>query len=207
MPTAGRIPGGGLIERDLPFDFSAAHSFVLDLQNPDFNTAISIVDEINRFSKKRYGKIVAHEQDNRSVELVRPGNVTAARFFAEIGSLSVAPQTPSRIVVDARTGTVVIGDDVRISRVAITHGNLTVRVTETPIVSQPQPLSRGQTAITNQTTVNATQSGGHFAEIHGSDLRSLVSGLNLIGVNAAGVIAILQAIKGAGALQGELVIQ
>jgi flagellar P-ring protein precursor FlgI len=96
---------------------------------------------------------------------------------------------------------------VQISTVAVTHGNLTVRVTETPIVSQPAPLSRGETTVAPRTTVDASQSGGQLAIIRGADLQTLVAGLNQIGLKPTGIIAILQAIKSAGALQAELIIQ
>ena len=127
--------------------------------------------------------------------------------MAEIGDLSVEPDTIARVVLDARTGTVVIGQDVQISTVAVTHGTLTVRVSEAPAVSQPAPLSKGNTAVTPSTRIEAAQDGGQVAIVGGSSLRSLVNGLNRIGVKPSGIIAILQAIKTAGALQAELVVQ
>ena len=127
--------------------------------------------------------------------------------MAEIGDLTVELDTPARVVVDERTGTVVIGQDVQISTVAVTHGNLTVRVTEQPQVSQPQAFTEGKTVVTPSTTVDANQTGGQIAIVGGTNLRTLVRGLNQIGLKPTGIIAILQAIKTADALQADLVIQ
>jgi flagellar P-ring protein precursor FlgI len=127
--------------------------------------------------------------------------------MAEIGDLLVEPDTVAKVVVDSRTGTVVIGQDVQISTVAVTHGTLTVRVTETPQVSQPQPFSKGETTVTPKTKIDVNQQGGQVAIVGGASLRTLVAGLNRIGLKPSGIIAILQAIKTAGALQADLVVQ
>ena len=128
--------------------------------------------------------------------------------MAEIGELPVEPDTAARVVIDSRTGTVVIGQDVQISTVAVTHGTLTVSINETPTASQPAPFSQGKTvehAATRRSTPNRT--ADKCAIVGGSSLRTLVSGLNRIGVKPSGIIAILQAIKTAGALQADLVVQ
>src|SRR5262249_43408295 len=132
VPTTGRIPNGALIEREVPGQFADLDVLVLELRNPDFATAIEIVDAINRHSVPRYGYQVARERDFRSVALYRPAQISSARFLAEIGGLMVRPDTPARVVVDERSGTVVIGKDVQVSTVAVSHGNLTVRITELP---------------------------------------------------------------------------
>ena len=207
VPTTGRIAGGAVIERELPSAFDANGAIVLELRNSDYHTAVRVADAINGYTARRYGGRLAVEQDNRAIVIRRPGGVGSARFIAEIGNLLVDPDAPARIVVDARSGTVVIGADVRISPVAVTHGALSVRITETPDVSQPQPLSRGQTVATSQTAIAAGQDGGQFAVLNGASLKSLVRGLNQIGLKPAGVISILQAIKSAGALQAEIVLQ
>ena len=119
---------------------------VLELKNPDFNTAMRVVDAINAYAASRYGTRVAFERDFRTIALEKPVNLTAPRFIAEITELLVEPDSPARVVIDERTGTVVIGRDVQISTVAVTHGNLTVRVTETPAVSQPAPFLAGRDA-------------------------------------------------------------
>jgi flagellar P-ring protein precursor FlgI len=129
------------------------------------------------------------------------------RFIAEIEELLVEPDSPARVVVDERTGTVVIGRNVQISTVAVTHGNLSVRITEAPIVSQPNPFARGETKVVPQTFIEANEPGAKIAILRGADLQRLVRGLNQIGLKPQGIIAILQAIKAAGALQAELVIQ
>jgi flagellar P-ring protein precursor FlgI len=207
VPTSGRIPNGALVERESPGQFNEEKGFVLELRNPDFNTAVSVADAINAFSVPRYGARVAREQDLRTVALVRPRGVTAARFMAEIGDLAVRPDVPARVVIDERSGTIVIGRDVQISTVAVAHGNLTVRVTEMPRVSQPAPFSEGETVVTSDTVVSAEQSGGNLAIVGGTNLHTLVTGLNKIGLKPNGIIAILQAIKSAGALQADLVVQ
>ncbi|MBS0244383.1 MAG: flagellar basal body P-ring protein FlgI, partial [Proteobacteria bacterium] len=141
VPTVGRISSGALVERDAPGAMEEGDRLRLELRNPDFMTAISIVDSINAYSNQRYGFRVAHELDLRTVLLRRPQNISSARFIAEIGELSVRVDAPARVVVDERTGTVVIGHNVRISTVAVSHGTLTVKVTENQRVSQPKPFS------------------------------------------------------------------
>ena len=207
VPTTGRIPNGALVEREVPGGFDRLESLVLELKNPDFNTAIRVVDAINAFAAAHYGAKVALERDFRTIALTKPDGLTTPRFIAEITNLLVEPDSPARVVIDERTGTVVIGRRVQISTVAVTHGNLTVRVTETPDVSQPAPFSGGETTEVPRTFVDASQTGGQLAIIGGADLQTLVSGLNQIGLKPTGIIAILQAIKSAGALQAELIIQ
>src|SRR5690606_37897543 len=149
----------------------------------------------------------AQEQDARTVMIRRPADITAARFFAELENIVVEADAPARVVVDERTGTIVIGQDVRISRVAISHGTLTVRVTEMPRVVQPEPFSRGETEVEPFTAIDVNQPDGQVAMLDGPDLQTLVSGLNRLGVKPDGIIAILQGIKSAGALQAELALQ
>jgi flagellar P-ring protein precursor FlgI len=151
---------------------------------------------------------MAFERDYRSIILSRPRSVAPVRFIAEIGELLVEPDTPARVVIDERTGTVVIGRNVQVSTVAVTHGNLSVRITEMPVVSQPGPFSRrGETVVVPQTFIEAGENGAQVAILRGTDLQRLVRGLNQIGLKPQGIIAILQAIKAAGALQADLVIQ
>jgi flagellar P-ring protein FlgI len=206
-PTAGRIPNGAVIEQQLPTPLDEIARLTLKLKNPDFRTAVRITDAINDYSMRAYATKVASELDFRSVSLVKPADISVARFIAQIEGLIVRPDTPARIVVDERTGTVVMGADVRMSTVAITHGNLTIRVTETPVVSQPEPFSDGETVVLPRTMVDATESGGRMAIVSGADLQTLVRGLNQIGLKPSGIIAIIQAMKTAGALQADLVIQ
>jgi flagellar P-ring protein FlgI len=207
VPTSGRIPNGALIEREVQGQFYEMESLILELKNPDFVTATRIIDAINRYGQGRYRASMAFERDYRSIMLSRPRTVAPVRFIAEIGELLVEPDTPARVVIDERTGTVVIGRNVQVSTVAVTHGNLSVRITEMPIVSQPAPFSRGETVVTPQTFIEANEPGAQVAILRGTDLQRLVRGLNQIGLKPTGIIAILQAIKAAGALQADLVIQ
>lgn len=207
VPTAGRIPNGALIEREVPGKLRDLGSLILELRNPDFATSVRITDAINKYSLEHFGQRVAQEQDQRSVELTKPAKLGTTRFMAEIGELAIEPDTPARVVVDSRSGTVVIGQDVQISTVAVTQGNLTVRVSNTPVISQPAPFSNGTTKVVPETEIDATQTGGSVAIVRGANLRSLVAGLNRIGLKPEGIISILQAIKSAGALQADLVVQ
>ncbi|MGI6246096.1 MAG: flagellar basal body P-ring protein FlgI [Pseudochelatococcus sp.] len=207
VPTAGRIPNGALIERQLPGSFSDIGQLILELRNPDFNTAARIADAVNRYTRQYYKTSTAFVRDQRSVVVQRPGKLNSARFMAAIGNLPVTPDTPARVVVDQRTGTVVIGRDVRISTVALTHGNLTVRVTETPQVVQPAPFSDGITAVEPRTQISMEEQSGALAIVSGTSLESLVRGLNQIGLKPTDIISILQTIKTAGALQADLIVQ
>jgi flagellar P-ring protein precursor FlgI len=206
VPTAGRISNGAIVELAAPPPIEQLQMF-LELRNPDYATAVRIIDAINAYSRARYHKDFAFEQDSRTVELFRPRYLSVTRMMAEIGELMIEPDTVARVVIDARTGTVVIGQDVQISTVAVTHGTLNVRITETPQVSQPNPLSQGKTVTTPRTQIDINQAGGQVAVVNGASLRSLVTGLNRLGVKPTGIIAILQAIKSAGALQADLVVQ
>jgi flagellar P-ring protein precursor FlgI len=207
VPTVGRIPNGAIVEREVAGGLEELASLVLVLNNPDFRTATEVADAINTYTAKEFGNEFAQERDLRSIVVEKPDGISATRFMAEIGDLMVDPDTPARVVVDQRTGTVVIGEDVQISTVAMTHGNLTVRITEMPQVSQPAPFSDGKTTVTPATQVTASEQSGHLALVGGTDLQTLVQGLNQIGLKPSDIIAILQAIKTSGALQAELVVQ
>jgi flagellar P-ring protein precursor FlgI len=207
VPTVGRVPNGALVEREVPGGMNELGPMVLELKNPDFKTATLVADAINAFTQHEYGAPLAAERDLRSIVLDKPAAVSATRFLAEIGDLMVEPDTPARVVMDQRTGTVVIGEDVQISKVAMTHGNLTVRITEFPQVSQPRPFSKGETVVTPATEVSAYEEDAHLAVVEGTDLQTLVNGLNQMGMKPSDIMAILQAIKTAGALQAELVVQ
>jgi flagellar P-ring protein precursor FlgI len=207
VATGGRIPNGALIERQLPGTLADLGTMVIELYNPDFTTATMIADTINAYTSERFGMALARERDMRSVTVQRPQNVSAARFLDEIGQLPIEPDMAARIVINERTGTVVIGQDVRISTVAVTHGNITIRVYETPEVSQPFPKSRGATVVVPRTDIVTEEQEGHIATIGGTSLQTLVDGLNQIGLKPSDVIAILQAVKTAGALQAELIVQ
>jgi flagellar P-ring protein FlgI len=207
VPTVGRIPNGALVERDAPGRLGADHALKLELRNPDFATAVRVADAINEFAVHRYGRRVADEEDLRTIRLTRPANISVTRFVAELGELIASTDTPARVVIDERTGTIVIGRNVRISTVAIAHGTLTVRVTEGQSVSQPAPFSRGDTVVSPESAVSIEEKGGTAALLRETNLETLVKGLNRMGLKPANIIAVLQAIKSAGALQAELVVQ
>ena len=207
VPTAGRVPNGAIVERAVQAEFDDQATLTLQLRNPDFSTAIRIADAINDYTSQRFGMRVAAERDSRTVQIRRPKAVSAARFYAEIENLVVESDTPARVVIDERTGTIVIGNDVKISRVAISHGTLTERITEAPRVVQPEPFSKGETAVEPFTAIDASRPDARVAVLDGPDLETLVSGLNRLGVKPDGIIAILQGIKSAGALQADLVLQ
>jgi flagellar P-ring protein FlgI len=207
IATAGRIPNGAVIEREVPGQLRDIEQLVLILKNPDFATSVRIADAINAYARRHYGMHVAHEEDQRSIVLIRPSQIGTTRFVAEISELSVEADSPARVVMDSRSGTVVISQDVQISTVAVTQGNLTVQITETPQVSQPNAFSRGKTVVTPNTQIDADQQGGPISIVKGTNLSTLINGLNKIGLTPSGIIAILQAIKTAGALHADLVVQ
>jgi flagellar P-ring protein precursor FlgI len=207
VPTAGRIPGGGLVERAVDAAFGDQLVLTLQLRNPDFSTAVRIADAINGYTSHRFGVRVAAERDAQTVSIKKPKGISAARFYAEIENLVVESDTPARVVIDSRTGTIVIGNEVKISRVAISHGTLTVRITEAPKIVQPEPFSKGVTAVEPYTAIDASQPDARVAVLDGPNLETLVSGLNRLGVKPDGIIAILEGIKSAGALQADLVLQ
>ena len=206
VATVARLPGGAIVEREPPTRLKAG-PMALTLKNPDYRTATLIADAINARTRALFGRALAQERDDRTVSIRPPPRGSLARFLAEIGAIEVTPDAPARVVVDARTGAIVIGEGVRVAPAAVTHGGVSVRVTETPQVSQPAPMSNGETAVVPRTEIDAFEKGGQFSLVDGSNLRTLVRGLNGVGVKPTGIIAILQALKSAGALQAELVVQ
>jgi flagellar P-ring protein FlgI len=175
--------------------------------NADFKTASLVASAINTFANRHYGGPIAQAHDFRTVNVKRPPNVSASNLFAEIGELQVEPETAARIVIDEKNGTIVMGADVRLSPVAISHGNIVIKVTEQPIVVQPLPLSNGVTTVQPQTDISVTETAGNLAVLRGPTLESLVAGLNRMGLKPNDMISILQTIKAAGALQADLIIQ
>lgn len=207
VPTSGRIPGGAIVELEVPFELKELQSMRVSLRNPDFTTAAEVARVINQALGDRAATMVDSGTIEVAVKGQGPGAV--ANLVARIENLTVEPDTPAQVVIDDKTGTIVIGRDVRISTVAVAHGNLTVMVQESPQVSQPGPLSNGQTVVVPRTQVQVdTGSGKQLAMVPGgATLQELVDSLNALAVGPRDLIAILQAIKNAGALQAELVIQ
>jgi flagellar P-ring protein precursor FlgI len=203
-PTNGRIASGAVIEREVPFALSDLQTVRIALHNPDFTTASRMAEVINA----KLGGPVAQASDPTTVTMTVPQSygTDVARLITDVEQLRLIPDQVSRVVIDERTGTIVMGDNVTISTVAISQGNLTVRITETPQVSQPEPFSKeGDTVVVPRTDVNVTEGGtGNIAIVGGASLNDLVQGLNALGVTPRDMIAILQAIKAAGALQAEI---
>ncbi len=203
VPTAGRIANGATVEREVPFTFGKDGSLRLGLRNPDLTTARRIAAVIN----KTVGPI-ARATDPRTVLLDFAGRDPLDTLGA-IEDLRVEPDTAAVVVIDEASGIIVMGANVRISTVAIAQGNLTIRVTETPLVSQPNPFSNGTTTTVPRTNIQVDD--GHDKKLGiisaGPTLRDLVASLNALGVGPRDMISILQAIKSAGALQAELEVQ
>jgi flagellar P-ring protein FlgI len=207
VPTSGRISNGAVIVREPAVAANASKELVIELLESDFTTAVRAVDAINAYGARRYGKILAREENSRAIVILPPARGNVTRILAEIGELRIEPDVAAKVIIDARTGTIVIGENVKVSKVAVTHGALTVRITETPVVSQPDPFSDGQTTIAPATTIQSSQTGGQMAIVDGADLQVLIRGLNAMGLKPSGIIDILQGIKSAGALHAELVVQ
>lgn len=206
VPTSGMVPLGARVEREVDFDFSTLESIRLALRNPDFTTAIRIERSINR----AVGITLAEVQDagTVSLNLKRMSSTSPARIISRIENIAVEAETRARVVIDHRSGTIVMGDDVRVSRVAVSQGNLTLKVEETPTVSQPSPFSEGETVVVSQSSAAITEEPGiGFAEVNGgSSLSDVVSGLNALGVSPRDLIDILKSIHSAGALHAELIV-
>lgn len=203
VPTNGRIPGGALVERETAFDLGGMTEIRLALRNPDFTTARRIAAAIN----SNLGVPAAVALNPSTIVLSRPIGFPGdmVELIGRIELLVVIPDTPARVIVDEASGIVVMGDNVRVSTVAVAQGNLTIAVQETPVVSQPAPLSNGETTVVPRSSVAAEEDVGDLTIVQGGvPLRDLVAGLNALGVNPRDLIQILQALKAAGALQAEI---
>jgi flagellar P-ring protein precursor FlgI len=205
IPTAARIPNGAIVEREIGFDFASLKELRLSLRNPDFTTARRVSKVINRYMKAP----IANAENPTSILLKKPEGYkkSIVELITDIEVLEVTPDLPAKIIVDERSGVIVIGENVRISTVAVAQGNLTVRITEEPQVSQPNPLSQtGQTTTVPRTNITyTTQEDAKIAVMpSGVTLQELVTSLNALGVGPRDVITILQAIKAAGAIQAEI---
>jgi flagellar P-ring protein precursor FlgI len=204
VPTVGRIANGAIIEREIEFALNRLPNVRLALRNADFTTAKRIAAAVNDF----LGAKTAEPIDPSTVQLAIPaefkGNVVA--FLTEIEQLQVEPDLAAKIVIDERSGIIVMGRDVRVATVAVAQGNLTVTISESPQVSQPNPQSRGgRTVVTPRTSVGVTEDGKKFALVKdGVSLQQLVDGLNGLGIGPRDLIGILQAIKAAGAIQADI---
>lgn len=203
VPTNGRISNGAIIERELRFDLAGRDEIRLALRNPDFTTARRMAEAINAY----IGAGTAHATDPGTVVVSRPASFRGdmVSLVADVEQLRVATDMRARVVIDESTGTIVMGENVRVSTVAIAQGNLTITVSETPVVSQPGAFSEGETVVLPRTQVTAEEDTMQLGLLEGTvSLRELVDGLNALGVTPRDMITILQTIKAAGALQAEI---
>jgi len=200
-PTTGRVPSGGIVERPVPLDLKQLHGLSLLLNDADFRTAESMAGAINR----ELARPLAHAVDSRRIDLAIASTEDIPEVLARVEAVNVQVYPRAKVVVNERTGTVVIGGDVRLQPVSILHGGLAVNVTSDFEVSQPNPFSGGTTQVVQQTTVQAQDKPVNRIELkQGATVDDLVQSLQQIGASARDVISILQAMKEAGALEAEL---
>ena len=203
-PTAGRVPNGATVEREIESDFDTRETVTLSLKRPHFQTATNIVEAINR----KFGTL-ATTRNATSVDVVAPANPTQrVAFVAMLQALPVAVGTETpKVVFNSRTGTVVIADGVRVRPAAVSHGSLKVVIGEQPMVSQPAPFGRGETKVVPQSSVAVEQGSGRmFSWPPGTSLKGIIDTINSTGASPDDIMAILQALDQAGAIDGELVV-
>jgi flagellar P-ring protein FlgI len=201
--AAGRVPDGATVERAVASPFQQGESISLELNSTDFSTAQAVTDAINT----ELGEGTAHALDGRVIDVKAPSDPDRrVRFMALLENLQVAQIEPTaRVIVNARTGSIAMNRTVSLEPAAIAHGNLSVTITSTPVVSQPGPLSSGQTTVTEKTDIQLKQDGGVLMKLPAAaNLADLVKALNSLGANPADLVAILQALKAAGALRADL---
>lgn len=207
VPTSGVIPSGARVEREIDFDLSTLTQMRLALREPDFTTAGRIEVAINT----EFNRAVAIMRDSGTVELniAATQAISTAHAIGRIENILVEPETKARVVVDQRSGTIVMGQEVRISRVAVSQGNLTLTVEEAPIAVQPNPFADGQTVVVPRTFAGIEEDEGTgLAEIpEATTLSEVVAGLNALGVSPRDMIDILKTIKAAGALHAEFIVR
>ncbi len=205
VPTNGRIAGGAIVEREIDFALSDLPYLRLSLRNPDFTTAMRTAEAINQQFGRNTAKAIDPAAVMIDVPMARKADLVS--FIRDVEQLRVQPDQPARVVIDEASGVIVMGENVRISTVAIAQGNLTIRITETPQVSQPGPLSQGgQTAVVPRTNIQVDEGADKKLAVMpaGVSLQELVHNLNALGIGPRDMISILQSIKAAGALQAEI---
>lgn len=207
VPTSGVIPSGARVEREIEFDFAGLDTVRLALRTPDFTTAGLIEAAINGTLNRAVASMT--DPGTVVVDISATGARSPAHAIGRIENIVVEPQRRARVVVDQRSGTIVLGEDVRISRVAVSQGNLTLRIEEEPLVVQPNPFAPGQTVIVPRTNADIEEEPGiGLAEIpDGTSLSEVISGLNALGVSPRDMIDILKSIKAAGALHAEFIVR
>ncbi len=202
-PTVGMLAGGAIVEREVPFTLAGRETFEISLHEPDFTTALRTARRIN----EAFAQGVARARDAGTLDLTIPQAFAndVVGFLARVESLDVVPDKAARIVLNERTGTIVMGDAVRVSTVAVSHGNLTVVVNRTNTVSQPNPFGEGRTARIQNTEIDAFEEGSPLSVIEGTvTIGDLVRALNAMGTTPTDLISIIQAIKASGALAAEV---
>lgn len=205
IPSAGRIPNGATIERSVATAFADSEQLTLNLNQPDFTTVQRLVESVNR----TFGSGVARPLDASSVEVLAPANTSQrVAFVAELENLELEPgEAPARVIVNSRTGTVVIGSHVRVMPAAVTHGSLVVSISEAPYASQPAPFGDGKTVVLPDSEVSIEQGNNRMFKFDaGVTLDQIVTAVNQVGAAPGDLVAILEALKQAGALRAELVV-
>lgn len=207
VPTSGVIPSGARVEREVDFALDTLASVRLALRSPDFTTAARIERAIN----ESFGRHVARMLDPGTVvlDIIATQSESPAHALFRVENIHVQPEARARVVVDQRSGTIVMGQDVRISRVAVAQGNLTLRIQETPVAVQPNPFSQGETVVLPRTSASLEETANvGIAELESStSLSEVVAGLNALGVSPRDMIDILSAIEAAGALHAEFIVR
>ncbi len=202
IATVAQVPGGGIVERAVPFEFNSQSALTLSMHAPDFSTTNQVVERIN----KALGGTFARSVDVGTVTLDIPsdfrGNIVP--LMASLENIEITPDIAAKVVVDEKTGTIILGRDVRISRVAVAHGNLQVLVSENQDVSQPGPFSGGSTVVTPSTDIATREESRNLNILEGATLQELVDALNSVGATPRDLISILRSMKAAGALHAHL---
>ncbi len=202
VTTVGFIPGGGIVERGIPFEFNDQNSLTLNMRTADFSTSQKISERLNTVMGGPFTKAT----DASTVQITIPPQFknNLVPLMASLENIEITPDAPAKVVVDEKTGTVVLGRNVRISQAAVAHGNLQITVQETEQVSQPGPFSQGQTVVTPETNINVREENRRLMMVEGATLQELVDGLNAIGATPRDLISILRTLQVSGALYAEL---
>ncbi len=200
--TVGSIPGGAIVERSVPFNFNNQQNLTLNMNSGDFSTTMQVVEKLN----EALGGSFANAKDIQTITIqIPPGyNGNLVPLIASIENLEVTPESAAKVVVDEKTGTIVLGREVRLSQVAVAHGNLQIVIAENAQVSQPGPFSLGETVTTPETAIGVEEETRRLHFLEGVSLQELVDGLNAIGATPQDLISILRALKSAGSLHAQL---
>lgn len=205
VPSVGRIPNGAIVEREIGTGFEAGNSLVLNLHTSDFTTAYRMAEVIN----ETIGPGTAQALDATSVQVYAPQNPSQrVSYLAMLENLTVQPgEAAAKVIVNSRTGTVVIGSGVRVMPAAVSHGSMTVTITQDPLISQPAPMAAGQTAVVPRADIEVEQAESRMFMFNpGVELEEIVRAVNQVGAAPSDLMAILEALKEAGALRAELII-